>query len=124
MAVVLLLGTLSFLFTTPGVVSSYALGVPVLSGMPGQFLLKDVALIAVALWSFGDALHRRRAHDAEEGEGRHDLARNRTGFRLHRGVAPVCPRTQRSLICPLGPSSRPGARPPVVPSIAEVRAGG
>src|SRR5262249_47443056 len=36
LAVVLFLGTLSFLFTTPGVVSMYAAGLPVLSGMPGQ----------------------------------------------------------------------------------------
>jgi len=67
MAVVLFLGTSSFLFTTPGVVSSYAAGVvPVLSGMPGQFLLKDLVLIGVAVWSFGDALQHRpgRAHGA------------------------------------------------------------
>jgi uncharacterized membrane protein YkgB len=63
MAVVLFLGTLSFLFTTPGVVSRYAAGVPVLSGMPGQFLLKDLVLIGVALWTLGDSLQRHKAVD-------------------------------------------------------------
>ncbi len=61
LAVVLFLGTLSFLFTTPGVVSMHAAGLPVLSGMPGQFLLKDLVLIGVALWSLGESLAARKA---------------------------------------------------------------
>ncbi|OBH85171.1 DUF417 family protein [Mycobacterium sp. E2989] len=61
LAVVLFLGTLSFLFTTPGVVASHAGGIPVLSALPGQFLLKDVVLIGVALWSWGDSLGARTA---------------------------------------------------------------
>jgi uncharacterized membrane protein YkgB len=56
LAVVLFLGTLSFLFTTPGVVSTHAAGLPVLSALPGQFLLKDLVLIGVALWTLGDSL--------------------------------------------------------------------
>ncbi|ORA10182.1 DUF417 family protein [Mycobacterium arosiense] len=56
LAVVLFLGTLSFLFTTPGVVMTYAHGVPVLSALPGQFLIKDLVLIGVALWTLGDSL--------------------------------------------------------------------
>jgi uncharacterized membrane protein YkgB len=63
LAVVLFLGTLSFLFTTPGVVSMHAAGLPVLSGMPGQFLLKDLVLIGVALWTLGDALGEQRSPD-------------------------------------------------------------
>ncbi|GLE54169.1 YkgB family protein [Mycobacterium montefiorense] len=63
LAVVLFLGTLSFLFTTPGVVSTHAAGLPVLSGMPGQFLLKDLVLIGVALWTLGDALREQRSAD-------------------------------------------------------------
>ncbi|OBI68705.1 DUF417 family protein, partial [Mycobacterium sp. E796] len=51
LAVVLFMGTLSFLFTTPGVVSTHAAGIPVLSALPGQFLLKDLVLIGVALWT-------------------------------------------------------------------------
>jgi uncharacterized membrane protein YkgB len=61
LAVVLFLGTLSFLFTTPGVVSTHAAGLPVLSALPGQFLLKDLVLIGVALWSLGDSLAARKA---------------------------------------------------------------
>lgn len=63
LAVVLFLGTLSFLFTTPGVISTHAAGLPVLSGMPGQFLLKDLVLIGVALWTLGDALSEQRSPD-------------------------------------------------------------
>lgn len=63
LAVVLFLGTLSFLFTTPGVVSTHAAGLPVLSALPGQFLLKDLVLIGVALWSLGDALREQRSPD-------------------------------------------------------------
>jgi uncharacterized membrane protein YkgB len=61
LAAVLFMGTLSFLFTTPGVVSMHAAGLPVLSGMPGQFLLKDLVLIGVAVWTLGDSLAARKA---------------------------------------------------------------
>ena len=56
LAVVLFLGTLSFLFTTPGVVATHAAGLPVLSAQPGQFLLKDLVLIGVSIWTLGDSL--------------------------------------------------------------------
>ena len=56
LAVFLFVGTLSFLFTTPGVVATHAEGIPVLSEQPGQFLLKDLVLIGVALWTLGDSL--------------------------------------------------------------------
>ncbi|MGW4099866.1 YkgB family protein [Mycobacterium sp. NPDC004974] len=56
LAVVLFLGTLSFLFTTPGVVVNHAGPIPVLGAQPGQFLLKDLVLIGVALWTLGEAL--------------------------------------------------------------------
>jgi uncharacterized membrane protein YkgB len=61
LAVVLFMGTLSFLFTTPGVVSTHVAGLPVLSALPGQFLLKDLVLIGVALWTLGDSLAARKA---------------------------------------------------------------
>jgi len=54
MAVLLFASTLSFLFTTPG--ATAAGGFPVLSVLPGQFLLKDLVLIGAALWTLGDAL--------------------------------------------------------------------
>ena len=59
MAVVLFLGTLSFLFTTPGLVVAHYDGLPVLGAQPGQFLLKDLVLIGVAIWTLGDALGAR-----------------------------------------------------------------
>jgi uncharacterized membrane protein YkgB len=59
LAIILFLGTLSFLFTTPGVVATHAGPVPVLSGMPGQFLLKDLVLIGVSIWTLGDSLQAR-----------------------------------------------------------------
>jgi uncharacterized membrane protein YkgB len=69
MAVVLFLGTLSFLFTTPGLVATHYDGLPVLGAQPGQFLLKDLVLIGVALWTFGEALgaDRKSADDIAAG---------------------------------------------------------
>jgi uncharacterized membrane protein YkgB len=64
MAIVLFCGTLSFLFTTPGVVSRFAGPVPVLSALPGQFLLKDVVLLGVAVWTLGEAVQAHRASSA------------------------------------------------------------
>ncbi|NTY63392.1 DUF417 family protein [Mycolicibacterium sphagni] len=64
MAVFLFLGTLSFLFTTPGLVAAHYDGVPVLGALPGQFLLKDLVLIGVALWTLGDALGAHSRDDA------------------------------------------------------------
>jgi reactive chlorine resistance protein C len=43
------------LFTTPGVFT----GGPVLS-MLGEFLIKDIVLLGVALWTLGDSLGARR----------------------------------------------------------------
>jgi uncharacterized membrane protein YkgB len=56
LAIVLFLGTVSFLFTTPGLIANHAGGIPVLTAQPGQFLLKDVVLLGVAIWTLGDAL--------------------------------------------------------------------
>jgi uncharacterized membrane protein YkgB len=61
LAVVLFLGTLSFLFTTPGVVATHADGIPVLSALPGQFLLKDLVLMGAALWTLGESMGARRS---------------------------------------------------------------
>ena len=49
------LTTLSFLVTTPGWEASLG-GFPALSAMPGQFVLKDVVLLGVALHTAGEAL--------------------------------------------------------------------
>lgn len=68
-AIVLFCGTLSFLFTTPGVVSRFVGPVPVLSALPGQFLLKDLVLLGVAVWTLGEALQAHRAGSALDADG-------------------------------------------------------
>ena len=55
LAVGMFLTTLSFIFTTPGVWEPSAGGFPALSGKPGQFLIKDLPLLGIALWSFGES---------------------------------------------------------------------
>src|SRR6516165_5881923 len=65
MAVLLFAGTLSFLFTTPGVLAPS--GFPVLSVLPGQFLLKDLVLIGVSLWTLGDSLAAAAARRGARG---------------------------------------------------------
>jgi len=57
LAVGMFLTTLSFLVTTPGVWAADAGGFPALSGFPGQFLIKDLALLGISLWSLGEAWH-------------------------------------------------------------------
>ena len=62
-AVGLFTATLSFLITTPGVFEASAGGFPVLSST-GQFLIKDVALLGISVWTLADsyrALQSRRA---------------------------------------------------------------
>src|SRR4051794_12731101 len=61
------LTTLTFLVTTPGWEPSLG-GFPALSAMPGQFVLKDVVLLGVALLTAGEALGAvppRRARPVE-----------------------------------------------------------
>src|SRR5437868_11147005 len=55
LAVGMFLTTLSFLVTTPGVWASSAGGFPALSAFPGQALIKDLALLGIALWTLGEA---------------------------------------------------------------------
>jgi uncharacterized membrane protein YkgB len=51
------LTTLSFLVTTttPAVWEPSLGGFPTLSAFPGQFLIKDLALLGISLWSLGEA---------------------------------------------------------------------
>lgn len=51
--------TLSFLFTTPGALQD-GYGFPYLSGMIGQFLIKDVVLLGASMWVAAEALHAAR----------------------------------------------------------------
>jgi len=48
--------TLSFFFSTPGVSEAEAGGFPIISVLPGQFLLKDLVLLVVSLWIMVDGL--------------------------------------------------------------------
>jgi len=73
-AVLLFASTLSFLFSTPGVTA--AGGFPVLSVLPGQFLLKDLVLIGAALWTLGDSLGAARSQ-ARQAPGAGAPARHR-----------------------------------------------
>jgi uncharacterized membrane protein YkgB len=50
---------LSFLFSTPGW-SRASADFLVKSAIPGQFLLEDVVLLGVAVWSLGEALRVAR----------------------------------------------------------------
>lgn len=65
MSVVTYLVTLSFMVTTPGVAEPLAGGFPAISAFPGQFLLKDLALLAISIYCVGESLvareHMRRA---------------------------------------------------------------
>ncbi len=54
-AVMMFLTTLSFLLSTPGWEPSLG-GFPALSVVPGQFVLKDVVLLGVAVWLLGETL--------------------------------------------------------------------
>jgi uncharacterized membrane protein YkgB len=60
-ALLLFLVTLTFVFSTPGVWQP-GYGFPYLSPDPWQFLAKDVALAAIAIWTAGEAL--RATHES------------------------------------------------------------
>ncbi len=55
LAVGMFLTTLSFLVTTPGVWEPSLGGFPALSAVPGQFLIKDLGLLGISLWTLGEA---------------------------------------------------------------------
>ena len=59
-AIGLFVATLSFLFTTPGVFEASQGGFPMLSSS-GKFLIKDVALLGMSVWSLADALRAVKA---------------------------------------------------------------
>ena len=78
LAAVMFLTTLTFLFSTPGWEPSLG-GFPALSAMPGQFLLKDLVLLAAALWSLGEVLP-----EALQGEAMETMTKGWTFARLRR----------------------------------------
>lgn len=64
LAILLFVSTLSFILTTPGVAEADAGGFPLLS-MTGQFLIKDLVLLGVSIFTLADAMetiaHRAKA---------------------------------------------------------------
>jgi reactive chlorine resistance protein C len=60
LAAVMFLTTLTFILSTPGWEASLG-GFPALSVVPGQFIIKDIVLLAAALWSLGEALPAARS---------------------------------------------------------------
>jgi reactive chlorine resistance protein C len=61
LAIGIFLTTLSFILSTPGWEPTLG-GFPALSTLPGQFLIKDVVLLAASVWSLGDCLQAAGSH--------------------------------------------------------------
>lgn len=57
-AALLFVSTISFLLTTPDIVTGSSLHVPLLTAT-GGFLIKDIALLGASVWTFGEALRAR-----------------------------------------------------------------
>ena len=60
MSIITFLVTLSFMLTTPGVGAAEAGGFPALSAQVGQFLAKDMALLAISIFVTGESLAAAR----------------------------------------------------------------
>jgi uncharacterized membrane protein YkgB len=54
--------TISFLFTTPGVSEPAGGGFPALS-LTGEFLLKDIPLLGISLWTLVDSARAAARRD-------------------------------------------------------------
>ncbi len=54
-AIIMFLLTLTFLFSTTGIVQM-GFSFPFISVLPGQFLLKDIVLLGASVWTAGEAL--------------------------------------------------------------------
>ena len=59
LAIMLFVATISFMFTTPGVFDASQGGFPALS-LEGGFLMKDIALLGISVWTLTDALRSAR----------------------------------------------------------------
>ena len=59
LAIMLFVATISFMFTTPGIFEAAAGGFPMFS-MTGFFLIKDVPLLGISLWTLADAVKSGR----------------------------------------------------------------
>jgi uncharacterized membrane protein YkgB len=60
LAIALFAATISFLFTTPGVFVASEGGFPALS-LDGGFLMKDIALLGISVWTLADAVRATRS---------------------------------------------------------------
>jgi reactive chlorine resistance protein C len=60
LAIALFVATISFMFTTPGVFEASQGGFPALS-LNGGFLMKDIALLGISVWTLADALRATRS---------------------------------------------------------------
>jgi reactive chlorine resistance protein C len=69
LAILLFGATISFLFTTPGVFEQSVGGFPLLS-LSGGFLIKDVALLGISVWTLADALRATRSSLAGSSQAR------------------------------------------------------
>jgi uncharacterized membrane protein YkgB len=59
LAIVLFVSTISFMVTTPGVFEESQGGFPALS-LDGGFLMKDIALLGISVWTLADAVRAVR----------------------------------------------------------------
>ena len=78
LATAFFLGTLSFMVSTPGIGEPTAGGFPVLSA-DGEFLMKDIALLGLALWLLADSVSATRQSEAPPARL---LARDDGGHRI------------------------------------------
>lgn len=69
LATAFFLGTLSFMVSTPGIGEPTAGGFPVLSAN-GEFLMKDIALLGLALWLLADSISATRQCETPPGAER------------------------------------------------------
>ncbi|MGV0044305.1 YkgB family protein [Mycobacterium colombiense] len=63
LATAFFVGTLSFMVSTPGIGEPTAGGFPVLSAN-GEFLMKDIALVGLALWLLADSISATQQRQA------------------------------------------------------------
>jgi reactive chlorine resistance protein C len=59
LSITLFVSTISFMFTTPGVFVAEQGGFPALS-LDGGFLMKDIALLGISVWTLADAVRAVR----------------------------------------------------------------
>ncbi len=63
LATAFFIGTLSFMVSTPGIGEPTAGGFPVLSAN-GEFLMKDIAIVGLALWLLADSIRATQRRQA------------------------------------------------------------